>query len=121
MGVAATEHAFVVELMQAGQPERRPAVQQMVATCATGLVEVLRQANSVRVVIDRMKVLNFRAAAHMLGNDIGGEDGIDIPSLGPRIIGGRAGCSKRVGEVVLRQNALNGWYTGQGRDMQLLE
>jgi len=121
MGVPTAEGAFVVELMQAGQPDRRPAVQQMVAACATGLVPVLRQADGVREVIDGMKVLDFLATAHILGNDIGGEDGIHVPSEWPGIVGRTRARAEWVGQVVLCENALNSRFAGQGRDVQLLE
>ena len=70
MGVPATERAFVVELVQIGQPQFGPGCQQMQATCAAGLVQMLRQADSVREMVDGVKVLDFRSTAHMLGNDM---------------------------------------------------
>jgi hypothetical protein len=48
MGVSATKCAFVVELLQAGQPQLCPTAQQMDTTRAAGLVQVLRQADGVR-------------------------------------------------------------------------
>src|SRR5215213_450012 len=62
MGVPATERAFVVELVQMWQSQSGPTLQQMQATCAAGLVEVLGQADRVRVVVDGMKVLDLRSA-----------------------------------------------------------
>src|SRR6266496_364765 len=121
MGVPATEGAFVVELLQLGQPDRCPGFQQMHAGCAAGLVQMLRQADGVRVVVDGMKVLDFRSAAQMLGDDVGGENRIDVPGLGPGIVGGARAGTERVGQVVVCQNTLNGRYAGQGRDAQFLE
>jgi len=121
MGVSATKGAFVVELVQAGQPQLCPAVQQMNTTCATGLVQVLRQADGMREVVDGMKVLYLLSAAQMLGDDVGGQNGIDVLGYGPGIVGGTACSTKRMGQLVFGQNALNSSFAGQGSELQLLE
>ena len=121
MGVPATECAFVVELLQAGQPQLCPAVQQMHTTGAAGLVEVLGQADGVREVVDGMEVLDFLAAAQMLGDDVGGQNGIDVLGEWPGIVGGTGCSTERMGQLVFGQNALNSSVAGQGRELQLLE
>src|SRR5438034_11432390 len=101
MRVPAAERAFVVELLQAGQPQGSPGFEQMQAACAAGFVQVLGQADSVRSVVDGMNMLNFRTAAQMLGNDVGGKKSIDVPGEWPGIERS-AGCSaKRMGQMVL--------------------
>ena len=100
MGVSATKCAFVVELLQAGQPQLCPAVQQMHTTGAAGLVEVLGQADGVREVVDGMEVLDLLAAAQMLGDDVGGQNGIDVLGEWPGIVGGTGCSTERMGQLV---------------------
>jgi hypothetical protein len=82
---------------------------------------MLTQAHGVREVVDGMKVLDFASAAQMLGDDIGGENSIDVPGEWPGVVGGATCGTERVGQVVLCQNTLNSRYAGQGRDAQFLE
>ena len=93
----------------------------MQAACAAGLVFVLRQADGMRVVVDGMKVLNFASAAQMLGDDVGGENGIDVLGAWPGIVGGAAGRAERVGQMVFGQNTLDRSFAGHRTEMQLFE
>src|SRR5262245_53603754 len=121
MGVPATEGTFVVELVQAGQSQCCPGFEQVGATGAAGLVQMLRQVDGVREVIDGMKVLDFCSTTQMLGDDVGSENRIGVPGHWPGVVSSGGSRAERMGQVVLSQNTLNGRDAGQGRDTQFLE
>ena len=74
-----------------------------------------------RVMVDGMKVLNFLAAAQMLGDDVGGENGIDVLGAWPGIVRRAAGRAEWVGQMVVGQNTLDGSLAGHRPEMQLFE
>jgi hypothetical protein len=60
----------------------------MLAAGHTGFVRMLAQVDGMRVMINRVKVLDRFAAMHMAGDDVGGLNRVDRPRLGPWIKGG---------------------------------
>jgi hypothetical protein len=108
MSVPAIEGTLVVELMNEGPTQLRPTPQQMGARSRAAFVQVLRERNAVRIVVDSVKVLDRCSTIQVLGDDVGGENGIDLPSYRPRVVSTLLIGSYRVRQTVLGQHALNG-------------
>src|SRR5262245_12199876 len=79
----------------------------MCTRCCAALVQMLGEADAVRIMIDSVKVLDCRPTTQVLGDDVGGEDGIDLPGYRPRVVSTLLVGSQRVRQTVLGQYALN--------------
>src|SRR5262245_16239584 len=86
-GPPAPERALVVELLQERPPQLGPGPEQVGPGTGAALVGVLRQADRMAGEVDGVEVLDDPAAPQVLGNDVGGLDGIDFPGDWPRVVG----------------------------------
>jgi len=93
--------------MDKGTAQLPPTPQQMRARRRAGFVQMLCQADGVRVKIEGVKILDRRPPVQMFGDDVGRKDGIHLPSRWPRIISAFVIGSQRMRQVVLGQYALN--------------
>src|SRR5215471_10720664 len=117
----APEGALVVELLQERPPPLGPGPEQVGPGTGTALVGVLRQADRMAGEVDGVEVLDDPAAPPVLGNDVGGLDGIDFPGDWPRGVGRVVARPDRVGQPPVREYPLDGRRTGQRLDLQPLQ
>ena len=119
MCMAITKRPFVVELMQTRKSELFPGLEKMATSSRSGLVEVLRQASSMREQVERVEVLNLRTTTDVLGDDVGGLHRIDFPYGQPWVVSRFGRNSQRMCQSGSREDALNCFLAWQWFDFQL--
>lgn len=118
MGMAPPKEAFVVELLEDGQAQRAPRLQQVGGHHRTALGRMLREADRVTEQVDGMEILHGDAPLQMAQDEVGGMNGIGGPRGGPGVIRRRTVGPPGMGQSVPVQHPLDGGFAGQRVDPQ---
>src|SRR5262245_11079640 len=117
----APEGTLVVELLQERPAQLGPGPQQVGPGTGPALVGVLRQADRMAGEVDRVEVLDHPAAAQVLGDNVRGLDGIDLPGDRPRVVSRVVARPNWVGQSPPGKHAPDRRRAGQRLHLQPLQ